>query len=91
MLPLIWLEEALDDLEGIIDFIESQNPAAAARLGAAARNTAERQPEHPYIYRGDRAPGTREAIITPNYILVYRVRSDAIEIIAILYTRQQYP
>lgn len=90
MLPLIWLEEALDDLEGIIDFIEMHNPAAAARLGDAIRNTADRLPDHPYMYRTGRVPGTREALITPNYILVYRV-TDAIEIMAVLHTRQQYP
>lgn len=90
MLPLIWLEEALDDLEGIIDFIEMHNPSAAARLGGAIRNTAERLPDHPYMYRTGRVPGTREALITPNYILVYRV-TDAIEIMAVLHTRQQYP
>ena len=90
MLPLIWLEEALDDLEGIIDFIEMHNPAAAARLGSAIRNTAERLPDHPYMYRTGRVPGTREALITPNYVLVYRV-TDAVEIMAVLHTRQQYP
>ena len=90
MLPLIWDEGALDDLEGIIDFIEMHNPAAAARLGGAIRSTAERLPDHPYMYRTGRVPGTREALVTPNYVLVYRV-ADAIEIMAILHTRQQYP
>ena len=28
---------------------------------------------------------------SPNYILVYRILSDAIEILAILHTRQLYP
>ena len=90
MLPLIWHEGALDDLEGIIDFIETHNPAAAQRLGSTIRDTAERLPTHPYLYRTGRVPGTREALITPNYVLVYRV-TDAIEVMAVLHTRQQYP
>ena len=90
MLPLIWHDDALDDLEAIVDFIETQNPAAARRIGSAIRETAERLPDHPYMYRTGRIPGTREALITPNYVLVYRV-SDIIEILAILHTRQQYP
>ncbi len=32
----------------------------------------------------------KEAIVHPNYVLVYRV-ADAIEILAILHARQQYP
>lgn len=60
MLPLIWDEGALDDLEAIIDFIEMHNPAAAERLGNAIRDAAERLPTHPYMYRTGRVPGTRE-------------------------------
>jgi len=35
-------------------------------------------------------PGTREAIVHPNYILVYRV-GETIDILAVLHARQQYP
>lgn len=90
MLPLIWHDDALDDLERIIDFIEAHNPAAAQRLGSVIRDTAERLPNHPYMYRGGRIAGTREALITPNYVLVYRV-TEIIEVLAVIHTRQQYP
>jgi toxin ParE1/3/4 len=35
-------------------------------------------------------PGTREAVVHPNYILVYRV-GECIEVLAVLHARQQYP
>ncbi|WP_420145229.1 type II toxin-antitoxin system RelE/ParE family toxin [Sphingobium sp.] len=91
MLPLVWHDEALDDLESIVDFIETQNPPAADRIGTAIRHVGDSLPNHPYMHRPGRVPGTREAIVTPNYILVYRVGIDAIEILAIKHTRQQYP
>ncbi|QUT05297.1 type II toxin-antitoxin system RelE/ParE family toxin [Sphingobium phenoxybenzoativorans] len=91
MLALIWHPEALDDLENILDFIEVQNPSAAGRIGEAIRHTAGQLPNHPYMYRTGRVPGTREALVTPNYILVYRVAAHAIEILAVKHTRQQYP
>lgn len=91
MLPLIWRPEALDDLDRTIDYIEERNPAAAGRLGNAIRHTADRLPDHPYMYRPGRVPGTREAVVHPNYVLVYRITVDAIEILALLHTRQQYP
>lgn len=91
MLPLVWLTEALDDLEAIVDFIEVQNPGAAARTAQAIRHTAERLAEHPYMHRTGRVPGTREALVTPNYLLVYRVAAQAVEILAVKHTRQQYP
>ncbi|WP_207212420.1 type II toxin-antitoxin system RelE/ParE family toxin [Sphingobium cupriresistens] len=91
MLPLVWLEEALDDLESIIDFIEVQNPSAAERIGRAIRDTAAQLPYHPYMHRSGRVPGTREALVTPNYLIVYRIDIDSIDILAIRHTRQQYP
>ena len=41
-------------------------------------------------HRPARVPGTREAIVHPNYILVYRV-GETIDILAVLHSRQQYP
>jgi plasmid stabilization system protein ParE len=52
---------------------------------------AERLPSHPFMYRPGRVAGTREAVVHPNYILVYRVGEELIEILAVLHARQQYP
>lgn len=89
-LPLVWRPEARRDLHDIIGYIADRNAPAADRLGTAIRHTAERLPDHPLIHRPGRVPGTREAIVHPNYILVYRV-ADAIEVLAVLHARQQYP
>ncbi|MEQ6333589.1 type II toxin-antitoxin system RelE/ParE family toxin [Sphingobium sp. MK2] len=91
MLPVIWQPGALRKLENIIDYIEAHNPTAAERIGAIIRQTADRLPDHPYMYRPGRVPGTREAVVHPNYVLVYRVRTNAIEVLAVHHTRQQYP
>lgn len=89
-LPLIWLPEARADLHRITAYVADRNPSAAERLGQAIEHTADRLPDHPLIHRPGRIPGTREAIVHPNYILVYRV-AEAIEILAVLHARQQYP
>lgn len=90
ILPLRWRLEAEDDLVRLTTYIADRNPAAADRLGNMIRHTADRLPDHPLIHRPGRVPGTREAIVHPNYILVYRV-AEAIEILAVLHARQQYP
>lgn len=51
----------------------------------------ERLADHPYMYRAGRVPETREALVTPNYMLVYRVGTDVIEVLSVKHTRQQYP
>lgn len=87
---LVWTDEATTDLLDILDYIAARNPAASSRLNAAIRHTAERIPDHPLIHRPGRVTGTREAIVHPNYILVYRV-GETIDILAVLHARQQYP
>jgi len=89
-LSLVWRPEAEADLVDLVAYISERNHAAAQRIGDAIRYTADRLPDHPYIHRPGRVPGTREAIVHPNYILVYRV-GEVIEVAAVLHARQQYP
>ncbi|MGF6227466.1 toxin ParE1/3/4 [Inquilinus ginsengisoli] len=91
MLPVSWSAEALTDLEQILGYIAERNPAAADRLLAVAADTAERLSEHPYLYRPGRVAGTREAVIHPNYIIVYRVGPAVVDILSVLHARQAYP
>lgn len=65
--------------------------AAALRLRDRMFDLAERIGEFPYMFRKGRRPNTREAVVHPNYILLYRVGAEAVEILAVIHTRQQYP
>ena len=56
----------------------------------AIRHTTNPIVEYPSLYRPGRVAGTREAVVHPDYILVYRV-TGAIEILAVLHARQRYP
>ncbi|HEX8214839.1 MAG TPA: type II toxin-antitoxin system RelE/ParE family toxin [Allosphingosinicella sp.] len=91
MLTLVWRASARDDLKAIVTFIAERDEAAAARLGDAIQSCAERLPDHPFLYRPGRVAGTREAVVHPNYILVYRVTAEAIEIVNVVHARQTYP
>jgi len=91
VLNLIWLEPALEQLETILDYIAERNAAAAERLQAAIEACAEGLADRPFLYRPGRVSGTREAVVHPNYILVYRVTADAVEIVNLVHARQEYP
>ena len=75
----------------IIDFIEQRNAPAAQNLYAAIVQSAENIAFMPYLFRPGRVPGTRELVVHPNYIVVYQVGNDVIDILRILHSRQQYP
>jgi addiction module RelE/StbE family toxin len=86
-----WSEEATADLVDIIDFIEQRNAVAAQSLHASIVQSAQNLPQMPYMFRLGRVAGTREIVVHPNYIVVYQVGGDAIDILRILHSRQQYP
>lgn len=91
MLSVNWKLDAQDDLATIIDYIEQRNESAARELYAAIVSAAEHLPSMPYLFRPGREPGTREYVVHPNYIVVYRVGKDAIDVLRVLHSRQQYP
>lgn len=86
-----WSDEATTDLVEIIDYIEQRNSTAAQGLHDAIVQSAESLPFMPYLFRPGRVSGTREHVVHPNYIVVYQVASDVINILRILHSRQQYP
>lgn len=91
MLRLVWSERALFDLDQVIAYIGVRNYDAAERLQTQIEACAERLPSHPFMHRLGRDPGTREAVAHPNYILVYEVHSDEVEIMAVIHSRREYP
>lgn len=91
MLPVEWRPQALDALETIFAYLSERNLYAAEVLLRTIEETAEALPLHPYLYRPGRVPGTREAVIHPNYLVIYRVASDHIAIVDVLHARQEYP
>ncbi|WP_350297165.1 type II toxin-antitoxin system RelE/ParE family toxin [Limnohabitans sp. Rim8] len=51
----------------------------------------ESLPLMPYLFRPGRVAGTREQVVHPNYIVVYQVGNDVIDILRVLHSRQEYP
>lgn len=91
MLPVLWRTKARLSLAQINDYIADRNPIAAQRIKDAIEQAVSNLPQHPYLYRSGLFAGTREIVVHPNYVVVYRVTNSAIEIINVLHSRQQYP
>jgi toxin ParE1/3/4 len=91
MLSIVWKDEARADLLGIVRYVAERNPAAAVQLGRTIEESVWPLPEHPYLFRPGRMPGTREIVAHRNYIVVYRVELTSIEVLRVLHARQEYP
>ena len=75
----------------IIDYIEQRNATAAQNLYATIVQSVESLSLMPYLFRPGRVAGTREQVVHPNYIVVYQVGNDVIDILRVLHSRQEYP
>ncbi|WP_341538554.1 type II toxin-antitoxin system RelE/ParE family toxin [Pseudomonas viridiflava] len=73
MLPIVWLQAAVNDLSSIILYIANENPSAARCLKSRLQAAPLPLAEHPYLFPLERVSGTRELVAHPNYIIVYRI------------------
>ncbi|MEO8716518.1 MAG: type II toxin-antitoxin system RelE/ParE family toxin [Acetobacteraceae bacterium] len=90
-MPIVWRAEARRNLAAIVRYIADHNPPAARRMKARIEVAVLPLAARPYLYRPGRVPGTREIVVHPNYIVVYRVTAHRIEITDVLHARRQYP
>ncbi|CAJ6801931.1 type II toxin-antitoxin system RelE/ParE family toxin [Burkholderia pseudomallei] len=86
-----WRALAREDRSNLFDFIAADNPTAALELDDRIERLTDALLDHPELYRAGRVRGTREMVLTPNYLLVYRVRKRAgvVEIMRIVGARQR--
>ena len=84
---------ALADREAIMEYIAQDNPAAAIELDDEFEAKAEQARQRPTLYRPGRVPGTREIVVRPNYIMVYRIEDDGgtLAVLRVLHAAQQWP
>jgi toxin ParE1/3/4 len=87
-----WLRAALANLEAEADYIARDNPAAAARTVTRISDAVDKLATMPAMGRPGRVPGTRELVVpgTP-YIIPYRVRRGAVEILRVFHGARRWP
>jgi len=66
---LEWTALVRADLLAIVDYISDDNPDAAQRLKDDIEAKAAKLPEYPQLYRFGKLPGTREMVVSANYIV----------------------
>lgn len=86
-----WSKDAEQDRDQIFNFIEADNPVAAAKMDLLFKEAAERAANFPHMARPGELAGTRELIPHPSYRIVYEVMDDAIYVHAIIHTSRQWP
>jgi addiction module RelE/StbE family toxin len=76
-----WIWAALASVDEIAGFIAKDNQARATSFVLELQAAVAKLQAHPGMGRAGRVPGTRELVLHKNYIAIYRVRGDNVEIL----------
>ncbi|MGN4048683.1 type II toxin-antitoxin system RelE/ParE family toxin [Pseudomonas sp. SM4] len=90
-MKLVWRPEAHDDRDRIMDRISQDNPVAAADLDEIFESKGEVARQRPTLYRRGKVEGTREIVAASNYIIVYMIKDECVQVLRIMHARQQWP
>jgi len=87
-----WLKVALANLDAEAEYIAQNNPAAAGRVVQKILRAVNLLRKNPAMGRAGRVAGTRELVVaeTP-YIIPYRVRGEAVEILRVFHAARKWP
>jgi toxin ParE1/3/4 len=87
-----WLPTALANLDAETDYLAQDNPAAAGRVVERIFRAVNLLQENPALGRAGRVPGTRELLVAEiPYIIPYRVRGEAVEILRVFHAVPKWP
>jgi len=87
-----WLRTALRNLDEEAFSIAADAAAAARLVVERALEAVAQLAEQPGLGRPGRVPGTRELIVSKTrYLVPYRVRGDAVEILRVFHTSRRLP
>ena len=90
-MKLLWTVKARTDLLAQLRFIAQDNPDAADKMNQLFLAKASALEHFPQMGRDGRVAGTRELLLPPHYVLVYKVSGETVYIVAVLHTSRQYP
>jgi toxin ParE1/3/4 len=87
---VIWEDEARQDFDAAIAFLEAQSPSAARRIGDRILKAVGLLERFPEIAPPSRHRGLRQLVVSQTpYLVVYRVHEDAVEIRAVVHAGQR--
>lgn len=90
-MKLRWTRPALADLVEAQNFIARDNPAAAQAVAQRIWDAAAKLCDNPNIGRAGHVAATLEWVVTDTpYLIVYRVKNEAVEILRVWHGRRNW-
>ncbi len=91
-MPVKWLNKALIELDGELEYLAQDNPNIARALYAHLRQCVSMLETFPEAGRPGRLLGTRELVLDKYpYIVPYRIKDGVVEILRVFHTSRKPP
>jgi toxin ParE1/3/4 len=89
---LRWTDGAVEDLQAAHNYLEAENPKAAADALARIMTGVERLEQFPYMGRPGRVEGSRELVVTGTpFLVAYRLKGESVQVLAVLHSARKWP
>src|SRR5690242_1460752 len=85
-----WTATALADLQSVHVYLSDESQDAATATVDHLSDAIRELGKSPQMGRPGHVPGTRELVVRP-YVIVYRMKREAIELLAFLHGAKQWP
>lgn len=86
-----WLRTAAKNLSDEADYLALENPKVAKEFFVKVVSSVNQLAEFPELGRAGRVLGTRELVIIGYpYIVPYRIKNDAVEILRVFHTSRKW-
>lgn len=87
-----WLEDAIDDLKALRQYVAQDNPTAANDIAKRLIKSVNLLAEQPGMGKAGRVPYTRELVISNlPYIIPYQVINNEIIILRVMHGAMEWP
>jgi toxin ParE1/3/4 len=87
---LRWTAAGFADIQALHRYLEETAPGKTTETMSAILEALDLLAKSPNIGRKGRVAGTRELVLAP-YVIAYRVRHDAVHILAVQHGSRQWP
>lgn len=88
----VWARAAIRDLVHAREYIGLENQNAAREIASRIVDATERVIQFPEVGRPGRVNGTRELVVSgTQYLIVYRLKKNAVHFLRVLHGRQKWP
>lgn len=93
MIRVVWTKPALEDVREIRGYIERDSPRYAGIVAERLVAAVDRLPRHPLsgCVVPEVGQSTLREVIEPPYRIVYRVRAELLEVVAVVHAARRFP